>query len=74
MTDQQRYDALSVAGNTVLETPDLDRLAKQGLGLKTPTHHAQFVHRQERRFLPVIRWKIQGQEQTKKPIILMKNA
>lgn len=30
MTDQQRYDALSIAGNTVLETPNLDRLAKQG--------------------------------------------
>jgi len=30
MTDQQRYDALSVAGNSVLETPNLDRLAEQG--------------------------------------------
>lgn len=30
ITDQQRYDALSIAGNTVLETPNLDRLAKQG--------------------------------------------
>lgn len=30
MTDQQRSDALSIAGNTVLETPNLDRLAKQG--------------------------------------------
>lgn len=30
MTDQQRYDALSFAGNTVLKTPNLDRLAKQG--------------------------------------------
>jgi len=30
MTDQQRYDALSIAGNTVLETPNLDRLARQG--------------------------------------------
>lgn len=30
MTDQQRYDALSIAGNTVLKTPNLDRLAKQG--------------------------------------------
>ena len=29
MTDQQRYDALSIAGNTVLETPNLDRLAQQ---------------------------------------------
>ncbi len=30
MTDQQRYDAMSIAGNTVLETPNLDRLARQG--------------------------------------------
>ncbi|MCF8379592.1 MAG: sulfatase-like hydrolase/transferase [Bacteroidales bacterium] len=30
ITDQQRYDALSYAGNTVLKTPNLDRLAKQG--------------------------------------------
>lgn len=30
MTDQQRSDALSIAGNTVLDTPNLDRLAKQG--------------------------------------------
>ena len=34
MTDQQRYDALSVAGNTVLKTPNLDRLAKQGVWFK----------------------------------------
>lgn len=30
MTDQQSYDALSHAGNTVLQTPNLDRLAMQG--------------------------------------------
>ena len=30
MTDQQRYDALSIAGNMVLETPNLDLLARQG--------------------------------------------
>lgn len=30
MTDQQRYDALSIAGNTVLKTPHMDRLARQG--------------------------------------------
>lgn len=34
MTDQQRYDALSIAGNTVLKTPNLDRLAKQGAFFK----------------------------------------
>ena len=34
MTDQQRYDALSFAGNEVLETPNLDRLAKQGAYFK----------------------------------------
>jgi len=31
MTDQQRYDALSFAGNTVLSTPNLDRLASEGV-------------------------------------------
>lgn len=30
MTDQQRADALGIAGNTILKTPNLDRLAKQG--------------------------------------------
>ncbi|MCK5565608.1 MAG: sulfatase-like hydrolase/transferase [Planctomycetes bacterium] len=34
MTDQQRSDALSIAGNTVLETPNLDRLARQGAYFK----------------------------------------
>jgi arylsulfatase A-like enzyme len=34
MTDQQRYDALSIAGNSVLKTPNLDRLAKQGAFFK----------------------------------------
>ncbi len=34
MTDQQRSDALSIAGNTVLETPNLDKLAKQGVYFK----------------------------------------
>ncbi|MHC4534396.1 MAG: sulfatase-like hydrolase/transferase [Planctomycetota bacterium] len=34
MTDQQRSDTLSIAGNTVLETPNLDRLAKQGAFFK----------------------------------------
>jgi arylsulfatase A-like enzyme len=34
MTDQQRWDALSIAGNPVLETPNLDRLAKQGVFFK----------------------------------------
>lgn len=31
MTDQQRFDALSAAGNTVLETPNIDRLADEGV-------------------------------------------
>ena len=34
MTDQQRSDALSIAGNSVLDTPNLDRLAKQGAHFK----------------------------------------
>ena len=31
MTDQQRYDAVSFAGNTVLSTPNIDRLASEGV-------------------------------------------
>ncbi len=34
MTDQQRFDALGIAGNKVLKTPNLDRLAKQGAWFK----------------------------------------
>lgn len=34
MTDQQRFDALSIAGNNVLKTPNLDKLAKQGAFFK----------------------------------------
>lgn len=34
ITDQQRYDAMGIAGNTVLKTPNLDRLAKQGARFK----------------------------------------
>ncbi len=34
ITDQQRYDALSLAGNKILKTPNLDRLAKQGVWFK----------------------------------------
>jgi len=34
MTDQQRFDALSIAGNKVLKTPNLDRLAKNGAYFK----------------------------------------
>lgn len=30
ITDQQRYDALSYAGNPVIKTPNLDRLAQKG--------------------------------------------
>jgi len=39
MTDQQRFDALSLAGNNVLKTPNLDRLAKEefGLEMRTPS-------------------------------------
>ena len=34
ITDQQRFDALSIAGNQVLKTPNLDRLARQGVWFK----------------------------------------
>jgi arylsulfatase A-like enzyme len=30
MTDQQRWDAMSVAGNSILKTPHLDQLASEG--------------------------------------------
>jgi arylsulfatase A-like enzyme len=30
ITDQQRYDALGYAGNSAIQTPNLDRLAEQG--------------------------------------------
>ena len=30
ITDQQRWDAMSCAGNPVLKTPNLDQLARQG--------------------------------------------
>ena len=31
MTDQQRFDAMRCSGNTELETPNLDRLAAEGV-------------------------------------------
>lgn len=34
MTDQQRWDALSIAGKSALETPNLDQLARQGAFFK----------------------------------------
>lgn len=34
LTDQQRFDAMSIAGNQILKTPNLDRLAKQGAWFK----------------------------------------
>lgn len=34
VTDQQRYDALGFAGNTVIKTPNMDRLAEQGVYFK----------------------------------------
>jgi len=34
MTDQQRFDALSYAGNSILETPNMDRLAEEGVWFK----------------------------------------
>ena len=31
MTDQQRWDTMSIAGNTVLKTPNMDRIGKEGV-------------------------------------------
>ncbi len=42
MTDQQRWDAMSCAGNTVLETPNMDRIAREGV-LFTQCYSAQPV-------------------------------
>jgi arylsulfatase A-like enzyme len=34
MTDDQRFDAMSCAGNSVIKTPNMDRLAKEGARLQ----------------------------------------
>jgi arylsulfatase A-like enzyme len=34
MTDQQRFDAMSYAGNKILNTPNMDRLAREGAWFK----------------------------------------
>jgi len=34
MTDQQRFDALSYAGNKILHTPHMDRIAREGVWFK----------------------------------------
>ena len=34
IVDQQRYDALSIAGNPIVKTPNLDKFAKQGAYFK----------------------------------------
>jgi len=39
MTDQQRFDAVSYAGNTTLHTPHLDRIAREGAWFENT--HAQ---------------------------------
>jgi hypothetical protein len=31
MTDQQRWDAMGYAGNAEIKTPNMDRLAKEGV-------------------------------------------
>ena len=35
MTDQQRFDALGANGNDVIQTPHLDRLAREGVNVQT---------------------------------------
>ena len=35
MTDQQRFDAVSCAGNGILQTPHVDRLAREGAMFQT---------------------------------------
>ena len=36
LTDDQRWDALGVMGNSILKTPNLDKIANQGVLLKMP--------------------------------------
>jgi arylsulfatase A-like enzyme len=30
LTDDHRWDALGVAGNTIIQTPEMDKLAREG--------------------------------------------
>ncbi|MCF8301413.1 MAG: sulfatase-like hydrolase/transferase, partial [Haliscomenobacter sp.] len=34
LTDDQRWDALGVAGNSIIKTPQMDELAKKGVYFK----------------------------------------
>ncbi len=34
MTDQQRFDAMSCSGNTIVKTPNMDRIAREGVMFK----------------------------------------
>jgi len=37
LTDDQRWDALGYAGNSIIQTPELDRLAGEGTWLRDIT-------------------------------------
>jgi arylsulfatase len=37
MTDQQRHDTLSIVGSNVVQTPNLDRLAREGVLFRQAT-------------------------------------
>ena len=39
MTDQQRFDTLSLAGNTILQTPNMDRIGRDGAYFKLALSH-----------------------------------
>ena len=43
ITDDQRWDALSVAGNPSLRTPNIDRLASEGVLFERRQFHALFA-------------------------------
>ena len=34
MCDDQRWDAMSLAGNTILKTPNMDRIGREGIVFK----------------------------------------
>ena len=36
LTDDQRWDALGYAGNAIIQTPEMDKLAKSGTYFKQP--------------------------------------
>lgn len=53
MTDQQRFDAMSCAGNAVLKTPNMDRIAREGVTPKLPGEGELYSGRNQRPYWPI---------------------